>query len=639
MPATRLRPSFTLTDEKLAELRSVVPEAFADGKINWDTLREGLGEHVEELGAEGEHFGLFWPGKRAARRLAVLPSRGTLVPVSGEGINETTTKNLFVEGDNLEVLKLLQKSYANRVKMIYIDPPYNTGNDFVYHDDFTDPLADYLKKTGQANETGQLLTSNSRADGRFHSNWLTMMYPRLRLMRNLLTDDGVIFASIDDNEVIHLRELMNEIFGEENFVGQIVVQINPRGRHLDRFLAKTHEYVVVYAKDATQQALYQLEKDERMSKEYSKQDERGAYRELELRNRNPAFNSRTRPNLFYAIYVDPASGRVAVEQSPAYSVAVHPRNSQGQDSCWTWSKPKLAVDAEKCVARQTADGSWRVFRRDYLVRDDGSTATTLPKTLWVDKEFNNDVGKKAVQELFDGETVFDFPKPVPLVRRLIEIGSGPGDLVCDFFAGSCTSAQAVLEANQEGDGERNFLMVQLPEATPAGSLARKRGYETLAGLGQERIRRVIGKLQRTSGSPSAKDLGFRVLSLAGSNFLAWEDYDGTDVGELETLFKQTQQPLAEGWTPSTLLVEVMLLEGFPLDSSVMRLTQVGGIDVSVVKSDHIAHRVLTCFDPTLEEHVIDELDVAQEDVFVCLDSSLTDSQKLRLADRCNLKTI
>ena len=220
MPISKLRPAFTFTEDRLRELQAVVPEAFADGKINWDTLREALGEALED--ETKEHFGLFWPGKREARRLAAMPSKGTLIPQPGAGVDEENTHNLFIQGDNLEVLKLLQKSYAGRVKMIYIDPPYNTGNDFVYPDDYSEPLDAYLERTGQVDEAGQLLTTNSRASGRFHSNWLNMIYPRLLLARQLLQEDGLIFISIDDNEVQHLRQIMDEMYGAENFIAQLV---------------------------------------------------------------------------------------------------------------------------------------------------------------------------------------------------------------------------------------------------------------------------------------------------------------------------------------------------------------------------------------------------------------------------------
>ncbi|MEJ7812952.1 MAG: site-specific DNA-methyltransferase [Gemmatimonadaceae bacterium] len=256
MPHTRLRPAFTFTEDRLAELRRVAPEAFADGRVNWESLREALGEFLEPEDGGAEHFGLFWPGKREARRLAAMPSRGTLVPVPGEGVDEDTTRNLFIEGDNLEVLKLLRKSYAGRVKMIYIDPPYNTGNDFVYADDFSEPLDAYLRRTGKVSEEGESWTTNTRADGRFHSKWLSMMYPRLLLARQLLASDGVLLASIDDNEVHNLRALLGEVFGEENFVGCVVWERKRKGSHLSKKLTLKTEYILVFGANGASVELF-----------------------------------------------------------------------------------------------------------------------------------------------------------------------------------------------------------------------------------------------------------------------------------------------------------------------------------------------------------------------------------------------
>jgi adenine-specific DNA-methyltransferase len=343
MSHERLKPSFTLDSERIEELKRLVPEAFADGKINWETLKEALGEHLEDEASEAEHFGLFWPGKRDARRMAAIPSKGTLVPVPGEGIDEETTRNIFIEGENLEVLKLLQKSYAGRIKMIYIDPPYNTGNDFVYEDDFKEPLEEYLRRTGQLDEEGMPLSTNTRADGRFHSNWLNMMYPRLRLARNLLSDDGVIFVSIDDNEGQNLRLMLDEIFGEENFLTQIVVQSNRRGQTY-KDVAKTHEYLICYSKEGGT-GLGELRKQ---SDDSEFEDDLGKYTVRELRNRNPKFGRFNRPNLYFPIYVSVSQKDkygfhpVAVERSDDYCIEVFPLNSEGKESCWRWGVKKVS---------------------------------------------------------------------------------------------------------------------------------------------------------------------------------------------------------------------------------------------------------------------------------------------------------
>ena len=644
MPIEKLRPSFTFTEDRLAELRAVVPEAFADGAVNWEALREALGAYLEDEGPDAEHFGLTWPGKRQARRLAARPSKGTLIPAPGEGVDEATTRNLFIEGDNLEVLKLLQKSYAGRVKMIYIDPPYNTGNDFVYKDNYTEPLGDYLKKTQQVDENGELLISNPRAAGRFHSNWLNMIYPRIRLSKNLLRPDGVIFVSIDDNEMHHLRQVMNEVFGEENFVALLVVQLNPRGRTLDRYIAKTHEYILVFTNDPDVESLHQIAKIGKALEAYNKSDSEGRYRELELRNRNPVFTRANRPNLYYPFYVDPSSGRVSLERSDEFSVEVYPRNSKGDDGCWTWSKDKARKNNELLLARQVNTGSWRVFRKDYIPEDG---ATTKAKSIWLDSSINNEHGKEELGRLF-GKPPFDFPKAVDLVRKCLEIGTAGDDeeIILDFFAGSCTTAQAVFEMNRSDGGSRRFIMVQVPELTPESSNARELGYITISDVGKERIRRVIKRMKQETQSKrdlqerdTPEDLGFRVYKLGRSNYKVWQDYQGESVEELETFFDRIETPLVDGWQREHVLVEVMLLQGFPLDSTV---TDEQGFErnrIQRIESDAVGHRLFVCLDDRIVDETIAQIQLAAEDVFICLDSALTDEAKLRLGDRCNLRVI
>ena len=636
MPISKLRPSFTFTEDRLAELRAVVPEAFADGKVNWDVLREALGERLEDESTEAEHFGLFWPGKRDARRLAAMPSKGTLVPAPGQGVSEDTTRSIFIEGDNLEVLKLLQKSYAGRVKMIYIDPPYNTGNDFVYKDDFRDPSEDYLRKTRQMGDAGELLTSNPKAGGRFHSNWLSMMYPRLRLARGLLREDGAIFVSIDDNEVHNLRQVMNEIFGDENFVALIVAQTNPRGRTLDRYIARTHEYILVFTNASDVDALNQIAKGESALKEYDKQDNDGQYRELELRNRNPVFNRKNRPNLFYPLFVDPHTGEVSLSRNAAFKVEVLPLNSKEEEGCWTWGKEKVARNTGLLLGRQVNTGAWRIFRKDYIPVDG---ATTKAKSIWVDKTINHENGKEELGRLF-GKTPFDFPKSVELIKKCLLIGTGDDEpeIILDFFAGSGTTAQAVLEQNSADGGQRRFVCVQIPEPTENKELP------TIAEIGKERIRRAIKQLQSTSKSRSKLkskdlDLGFRVFTWDRSHFKSWQDYTGDDPQQLALVFENAASPLVDGWEPEKVLTEVQLLEGFPLDSRVTELEEHKKNKVLLVESDACAHRLLVCLDMKIKDDTLERLKMEPDDVFACLDSALTDEAKVRLGDLGNLRVI
>ncbi|HOC22266.1 MAG TPA: site-specific DNA-methyltransferase, partial [Anaerolineae bacterium] len=468
MPITKLHPTFTFDEDRLAQLRAVVPEAFADGRINWETLRAALGEHLEDDEADAEHFGLFWPGKRAARRLASQPSRGTLVPQPGLGVNEATTRHLFIEGDNLEVLKLLLKSYAGQVKLIYIDPPYNTGNDFIYSDDFTEPLEAYLRRTGQVDEAGQPLTTNPKASGRFHSNWLNMMYPRLLLARQLLREDGVIFVSIDDNEVYHLRQMMNEIFGDENFVAQLVWKKKYTGGKHTSFYVDMHEYVLVYARAREIIAGFTIERPEEQKEKFEYSDEyeseRGKYYVRPLKS-----NLASRPTLVYPIELP--DGTVIETQ-------------------WLVSRVTFdrMVEEGRIEFRQKRNGEYQVYKKYYERDDEGRVK--VPS--FIEGISNNDA-KQELKELFgitEGrDNVFYTVKPTTLIKYLFRPFIGEDDIIMDFFAGSASTAHATLALDQEDGGNRRFIMVQLPE--PTGNLT----YPTIADIGRERIRRVIARMQ------------------------------------------------------------------------------------------------------------------------------------------------
>jgi adenine-specific DNA-methyltransferase len=456
-------------------------------------------------------------------------------------------------------------------------------------------------------------------------------------------------SSIDDHEIHNLRLIMNEIFGEENFICQIVVQLNPRGRHLDRFIARTHEYLIVYARNANEQALIELDKDERMTKEYNKEDEQGRYRELELRNRNPSFNKTTRPNLYYPIFIDPKTENVSLEKDTTYQIEVLPLNSTGGDSCWTWGKTKFRKQQYLLYGRKTNEGKWRVFRKDYLLKGDGTTATTLPKALWTEKELNNDYGKKAIQELFDGETVFDFPKAVDLIKKMLKIGTGIDDIVFDFFAGSCATAQAVLELNREEGGNRRFIMVQLPE--PTG----KEQFPTIAEIGKERIRRVVARMKDLTPGPSPKgrgeqahqlgmqletrdtpeDLGFKVFKLAESNYRHW---DGAQP-DAEAYARQAElfaDPLVEGWKAENVLYEVALKEGYGLNVQVED-SAVKGVQ-RVTDPDKGQSFYLTLAGK-IELKELRPLDLKKDELFICRDAALDDEAAANLALQCRLKTI
>lgn len=643
MPIDRLRPSFTFTEDRLDQLRAVVPEAFADGEVDWDALREALGNYLEDDTEPTEHFGLTWPGKRQARRAAASPSHGTLVPCPGDGVDEATTRNIFIEGENLEVLKLLQKSYAGRVKMIYIDPPYNTGNDFIYVDDYAESVESYLRRTRQTGEGGELLTTNPKTGGRFHSNWLNMMYPRLVIARSLLDETGMIVISIDDNEVDHLRMLVAEVFGDENFIAQVTVQSNPRGRQSKALLAPVHEYLLLFAKSADDCVVQgkPLTPDQIAEFKYSDSNAQ-RYRLLGLRQRGSAWRRADRPNMFYPIYVCPEDARVSLERSDEFTDEVLPRRPTGEDSRWMWSASRVARDIDRIEAHLVSGrGQWDIFVRDYLTTDGDVDRTRKIKTIWQEAELNYQNGTQEVKELFQGVDIMPYPKPMSLMNRILQMSQSDDDeVVMDFFAGSCPMAQSVLELTGQVEGRRcRFIMVQLPEPTGRSD------FPTIAEIGKERIRRVISRIT-AEGQPSLApaqslppDLGFRSYRLARSHFRRWRDYTGDSIVDVQTLFDQFESPLVDGWKPEDLLVEVMLQEGFPLDSTVSAWATASANVVQVVTSDACVHRLWVCLDPELVDETVEGLALAAEDVFVCLDTAVTDQQRMRLADRFSVKVI
>lgn len=624
MPISKLRPAFTFTEDRLRELQAVVPEAFADGKINWETLREALGDILED--ESQEHFGLFWPGKREARRLAAMPSKGTLIPQLGEGVDEENTHNLFIEGDNLEVLKLLQKSYAGRVKMIYIDPPYNTGNDFVYPDDYSEPLESYLERTGQANEEGQLLTTNSRASGRFHSNWLNMIYPRLLLARHILREDGVIFISIDNNEMHNLRQVMNEIFGEENFVGIFIWRKKEGGGQTDEFFVTEHEYVLVYRRSSL--FTWVDETIEVESGKSNRVDKDGrSYDLVKLAKWGTGAKREDRPTMYFPL------------KSPN-GKTVFPIAPDGNDGRWRVGKKRMEYITENDLIHWELKGTqWVPYEKIY--RDGTSTKTIKDRSILFD-ETNTAEGTNVLTEIFGTKDVFDNPKPPALIKHFLRNNTSADDLILDFFAGSCATAHAIFQQNQEDDGQRRFIMIQIPEPTNEGSPSFRLGLETIADIGKERIRRVISKVKKSQSKQKSKlqaDLGFQVLSLSPSSFFEWEPFTGKDSTQLELRFVQAETPLVEGWKPENLLTEILLLQGFPLDSKLRSLSEFKANEVQQVTSEFVGHHLYICLDKKVKAETVAKINLRSEDILVCLDSALSDEAKVKLADQCNLKVI
>ena len=407
-----------------------------------------------------------------------------------ESISEKPSKsmddNMIIQGDNLVALKSLLPTHAGKIKCIYIDPPYNTGNEgWVYNDNVKSPVIKEWIGRVVGKEDDDLTR---------HDKWLCMMMPRLKLLHELQSEDGVIFVSIDDNEVSSLKILMDEIWGEANFVAQVCVQLNPRGRTLDKYMAKTHEYILTYVKDSSKtESISQIAKSEKQMAEYRFEDEHGLFRKLELRNRNPVFNRENRPNLFYPLYVSQLDNSVSVEQSLEHSIEVFPVNSSGVDGCWTWGKEKARAESDSLLGGMTAQGKWRIFRKDYAVKS-GQNATTKAKALWLESEFNNEIGKEILGEIF-GEPVFDFPKSPYLIKRCIELATSSDDecIVLDSFAGSGTTGHAVLQLNHEDGGNRKFILIEMEDYAE----------KTTA----ERVRRVINGVPNTKRTELREGFG------------------------------------------------------------------------------------------------------------------------------------
>ncbi|GHV31940.1 DNA methylase N-4 [Clostridia bacterium] len=525
------------------KLRTVFPSCFADGKLDIDKLLNLCGEYISD---DFEKYEFRWKGKSEALRLAAKRSAGTLRPCRDESVDFDATKNLYIEGDNLEVLKLLQTSYYRKVKMIYIDPPYNTGNDFVYADDFADPLARYKEVTAQTTK------SNPETMGRFHTNWLNMMYPRLRLAANLLRDDGVLFISIDDNEVHNLRKLCDEVFGEENFLACIVWQKKYAATNDSKGFSTTHDYIVVYQKsEAFERNL--LPRTEEQNKPYKNDD--GDGKGL-WRSDNLLVKSFSQSGV-YPI-VNPNTGK---EFYPS------------EGSCWRASKDTMKVWLAENRIYFGKDGTGAPQLKRYL---NEVQQGKVPITWWGFEEVgHNDAANKEVSALFGSKTPFDTPKPVSLIQQMLRIGSDKDAIVIDFFSGSATTAHAVMQLNAEDGGNRRFILAQLPEVCDEKSEAAKAGYKNICEIGKERIRRAGAKIKADIPLTTAElDTGFRVFKLDSSNLKLWDDspISGDDA---VTLFTQRLYEhidiLKDDRSDTDVVYEVMLKLGQDLCEPILPL--------------------------------------------------------------------
>jgi len=600
--------SLNITEEKINQLKEILPEAFTEDKIDWEKLKAALGDNIE---FKNERYVLNWAGKSDAFRALQTPSTATLVPSKEESVNFDESENIFIEGENLEVLKVLQKSYFSKIKMIYIDPPYNTGNDnFIYPDRFAESREEYLSRIGDKDETGLmtregLFRKNSKDSGHYHSNWLSMMFPRLFLARNLLRDDGVIFVSIDDNEVHNLRLLMNEVFGEENFVESFIWRSRLGKGATSEVTATLHEYILSYCKNINN---LELAGDIRTTSGEKKE---------RIRQWGQGDRREDRPTMFYPV------------ESNEFGTIL-PIKPDGTEGRWRVRKDKFEEMQAKnlVVFEKQTDGRIEAYR---IIPEGTITETAQDSILNSEIVKTTAHGSKEINNLF-GFKIFDYPKPSNLLIHFTDLVTTNSDIILDFFAGSCTTAHAVLSLNKEDGGNRKFICVQLLEKCEENSEAFKAGYKTIAEIGKERIRRVIKKIREEREGKldfedkGDKDLGFKVFKLQESNFKIWR----TNIETEEELVAQMQQhlePLDENAKIEDVLYELLLKSGVSLTAKIKNKK-----DFILVNGDEVALML-----EKADEKIIKQILAVKPKKVFTLDRLFKDNDKLKTNTALQMK--
>ncbi len=579
--------SLDISEEKRERLKQLFPEILNDDQIDFDQLKRVLGEWVKP---GKERFGLSWPGKAECMRIIQQPSVATLKPARDESVNFDDTENLFIEGDNLEVLKLLQKSYFGKVKMIYIDPPYNTGKEFIYPDKYNETLDTYLEYTGQKDSAGRKFSTNTDAAGRYHSRWLNMMYPRLYLAKNLMRDDGVIFISIDDVEVGNLRQIANEVFGEENFINQFVWETKKgaQGMATQNMIVTNHEYILAYARLKENFKYLGLTRDQ---EDFSNPDNdpRGAWKRQYLQRLGQGLPTRS--------IRDPSSKRKYTFETP-----------------YTQEKLDQWVVENRIIF--PAGGNSYPARKEFLNEYKNNQQLITGLGLYPTKSTT-----EKLHTLFNNLKIFPNPKPYTLLHFLAQAVMKDNDIVLDFFAGSGTTAHAVMQLNQEDSGNRKFICVQLPEFINEKSEAHKAGYKTIADIGKERIRRVAKKIE--TEQHGQLDLGFKVFKLARSNFKVWEG-EVEKIADLEKQLFDHIDHLNQASSPEDILYELLLKAGFTLTTRFEKITMAGKDVFSIEEGT-----LLICLDKDLTQEVIDALAKETPRQVICLDAGFKGNDQLK----------
>lgn len=579
--------------------------------IDKDVLMQEISAQVVD--GNQERYQFTWPDKRKSVVLANAPINKTLRLIKDKSVGkngasgEIDSENIYIEGDNLEALKILQQTYLGKVKMIYIDPPYNTGNDFVYNDSFKQDLEEYESNSGQTDEDGNRLFQNTESNGRFHTDWLNMLYPRLRLAKDLLCDDGAIFISIDDNEQENLKKCCDEIFGESNYIGKIAVVNNLKGRNDKKDIAICHEYILIYGKSEFTAGGMPLTEEQRAK--FDKVDENGnAYQLRDLRKRGRPDRREDRPNMYYPIYYNESTGECSLDAHEGW-IEIVPLRGDGSDGRWRWGKERTSQNLSILEPRfSNIAGRWGIQHRVYLNpalnpaldgedeenENEEAERVSKSKSFWMGGELSSDVGRRQLKELF-GTAYFDYPKSIDYVLNTIYMGAESDSIVMDFFSGSATTAHAVMKLNAEDGGNRKFILVQLPEITDEKSDAFKAGFKTICDIGEERIRLAGEKIKRENTETDI-DRGFRCFTVDSSNmkdvYYRPSEYNQ---GQME-IYKDN---IKSDRTPNDLLIQVMLELGVLLSSSIEEIS-IGGKKVFSVADGYL----IACFDDVVTDDVV-----------------------------------
>lgn len=604
--------SMNKVDENIKRIGALFPNCVterinADGKveyaIDFDMLRQELSTVIVE--GNEERYQFTWPDKKKSILAANAPISDTLRPCREESVDFDNTQNLYIEGDNLAVLKLLQETYLGKIKMIYIDPPYNTGNDFVYNDDFAESVEEYLSNSGQYDDAGNRLVANAESNGRYHTDWLNMLYMRLKLAKDLLKDDGVIFISIDDVEQSNMKKICDEIFGADNFIASAIVQRSTNGMGDKKGFARNHEYLLCYQRsEAT--CFKGLSPDADYISLFDKEDEHGKYKMDGILMKKGAGSRREdSPTLYFPLYFSPKTGHVSLTRLEGY-VERYPIKSDGSDGRWTWGREKIKNENHRLYA--SPNGT--IYIKDYLTDD----RRMKIKTVLIDSGYLTDRATNEIKDIFNFKA-FDTPKPLKLLVDLMDLITEEDDIILDFFSGSSTTAHAVMEINQRDNGHRRFIMVQLPEQCDTKSEPFKHGYKNICEIGKQRIR-LAGKLiERNSGMLASRvDIGFRVLKQDSSNMKSV--YYNPAEYEI-SMFDMLTDNIKEDRTPEDLLFQVMLDLGVLLSSKIQE-TKIAGKRVFSVADGFL----IACFDNDVTEETITAIAKKKPYYFVMRDSSM-----------------